>query len=123
MTNNLIIYLKYIPTYHTTTLDVVITSPTEMRYINPTAIIQLDNIVIDFEVDIRKFDVLLFPIGCNIALVSFNKRLNTTISNNGEIIVVMIKNNPTKPIEFFIKMLLDNMRSMPSDRYPPMTGI
>ena len=79
------------------------------------AIIAEDNIVIDFEVDIKKFEDLLF-IGCKIALTNFNIKLKTTISINGDKIVVAISNIPTRPTAFFIKMLLDKIKSIPSDK-------
>lgn len=39
------------------------TSPIDIKYMNPTAMIQVESIVIDLDVDIKKLEVLLFPIG------------------------------------------------------------
>ena len=52
--------------------------------------------MIDFEVEERKFDILLFPRGWRTAETSFNIKLNTTISIKGEIIVEIIK--PAKDV-------------------------
>lgn len=84
---------------------------------------QVESITIDFEVDIKKFDVLLLPSGCKIAETSLINKLKITISIKGEIIVLIIKRIPTKPTEFFIKIELAKIKSMPSLKYPPIIGM
>ena len=99
------------------------TSPIDIKYMNPTAMIQVESIVMDLDVDIKKLEVLLFPIGWRIAETNFNSKLNTTISSKGESIVVIIIKTPTSPTAFFINMVLDKIISIPSDKYPPIIGI
>lgn len=80
------------------------------------AIMALESIVIDFEVAVKKFEVLLFPSGCKTAETNFNIKLKTTISNNGDKMVVIIIKTPTSPTEFLIKSVLDKIKSIPSDK-------
>ena len=109
-------------TYHITTFEVVIIRPTEIKNINPIAITQVESIVIDFEVSFKKLDILLFPIGCKTADNNLSSKLNTTISRIGESIAPIISNAPTSPTEFLIRIVLDIIKSIPSDKYPPITG-
>ena len=98
------------------------TRPIDIKYINPTAIKHVDSIVTDFEVLDKKFESLLLPIGCKTAEINFIIKLNITISKIGDKIVVMISKIPTRPIEFFINTELAKIKSIPSDKYPPITG-
>ena len=82
----------------------------------------VESIVIDFAVADKKFDVLLFPIGCKTADTSFNIKLKITISISGDIIVETTSNTPTNPTEFLINMVLERIKSIPSDKYPPIIG-
>ena len=45
------------------------------------------------------------------------------ISIKGDNIVVIIINIPTKPTAFLISIVLDKIKSIPSDKYPPIIGI
>ena len=91
-------------------------------YINPIAIMLVESIVMLFETLPKNEEVLLFPSGCKIAEISFNIKLQITISSIGEIIVEIINKIPTNPIEFLINTVLDKIKSIPSERYPPITG-
>ena len=97
--------------------------PIEIKYIKPMAIIAVERIVTDFDVELKKLEVLLFPIGCNIAETNLRSKLNTIISNNGDKIVLIIIRTPTSPTEFLINKVLDKIKSIPSDRYPPIIGM
>ena len=70
---------------------------------------QLESIVIDFEVDDKKFDIFVLPIGCKTADINFNSKLQITISKIGDKMVVIIIKTPTRPIEFLINTVLDNL--------------
>jgi len=96
--------------------------PTEIKYINPIAIMLVESIMMFFDTLDKNEEVLLLPRGCKIADVSFSIKLQITISKIGEIIVEMISKIPTRPTEFLIKTVLDKIKSMPSDKYPPITG-
>ena len=75
---------------------------------------QVESITIDFDVDIKKLEVLLLPSGCRIAETSLINKLKIAISIKGEIIVLAINKIPTKPIEFLIKIELAKIKSIPS---------
>ena len=98
------------------------TNPIEIRYINPIAITLVDNIIIDFELEVKKLLILASPKGCNIAETNFNINEQITISKIGLSMVDIINNTPTKPIEFLINTVLLKIRSIPSLKYPPITG-
>jgi len=74
------------------------------------------------EVDDKKLHVLLLPSGCKTAEISFKTKLKTIISRSGDSIVLTISKIPTKPTEFLINNVLDIIKSIPSDKYPPITG-
>ena len=86
------------------------------------AIMLVESIVMLFDTSPKKVEVLLLPSGCRTAETSFSIKLQTTISKIGDNMVDIISKIPTKPIEFLIKTVLDKIKSIPSDKYPPITG-
>ena len=78
---------------------------------------------INFEIEYKNEDILLSEIGSNIAETNLNANIKITSLIIGAIIVAKIKIKPVVPIAFLIKKLLASIKSKPSDKYPPSSGI